>query len=180
MPTKKQLPAKQKSNSPFEIIERPDSEEFEIIERPTPPKSILKKTKKKSSKEKSSKKTKKIRFKSPEKRTYKISPGHCLRKPTTLTKEEKKERIAKYKKLAKNYMKTFCKREHIENIIRTRPQPHPKHENTGKSVGQHTLDQMKKIGIKSFIIQSIIERNEKVDRKEQDWKLNKGRAIAND
>ncbi len=36
--------------------------------------------------------------------------------------------------------------------------------------------EMKKIGMKSYIIDAVIERNETVDRPENDWKLDKGRA----
>jgi len=35
-------------------------------------------------------------------------------------------------------------------------------------------------GIKPYIMEAIIERNEKIDRPEKDWKLNIGRAIIND
>jgi UDPglucose 6-dehydrogenase len=35
---------------------------------------------------------------------------------------------------------------------------------------------MKEIGMKSFIVQAAIDRNEEVDRKEKDWLQNKGRA----
>ena len=42
----------------------------------------------------------------------------------------------------------------------------------------HSLSyEMKKIGLKSYILQSIIERNETIDRPEQDWNENKGRAV---
>jgi UDPglucose 6-dehydrogenase len=39
------------------------------------------------------------------------------------------------------------------------------------------LFQMQKENQKSFVIQSIIERNDTVDRPEKDWKNNKGRAV---
>ena len=35
---------------------------------------------------------------------------------------------------------------------------------------------MKETGMKSFIIQSAIDRNEQIDRKEKDWLQDKGRA----
>ena len=38
--------------------------------------------------------------------------------------------------------------------------------------------EMNKIGMKSFIIKNAIERNEKVDRNEQDWKSDEGRAFV--
>jgi len=38
--------------------------------------------------------------------------------------------------------------------------------------------EMKKAGMKSFIIDSVIERNETVDRSEKDWNDNKGRAVV--
>jgi len=38
--------------------------------------------------------------------------------------------------------------------------------------------EMKKTGMKSFIIDSVIERNETVDRSEKDWNDNKGRAVV--
>ena len=42
----------------------------------------------------------------------------------------------------------------------------------------HSLSyEMKKIGLKPYILQSIIERNETIDRPEQDWNENKGRAV---
>lgn len=42
----------------------------------------------------------------------------------------------------------------------------------------HSLNyEMKKIGLKPYILQSIIERNETIDRPEQDWNENKGRAV---
>jgi len=37
--------------------------------------------------------------------------------------------------------------------------------------------EMKKENMKSFIIKSAIERNEKIDRNEKDWKYNKGRSV---
>ena len=37
--------------------------------------------------------------------------------------------------------------------------------------------EMKKAGMKSFIINNVIERNETVDRSEKDWNDNKGRAV---
>lgn len=37
--------------------------------------------------------------------------------------------------------------------------------------------EMKKVGMKSYIIDNVVERNEKVDRPEQDWNSNKGRAV---
>ena len=36
---------------------------------------------------------------------------------------------------------------------------------------------MNKLGMKSYVIEAIIERNEKVDRPEKDWALDKGRAV---
>ena len=36
---------------------------------------------------------------------------------------------------------------------------------------------MKSVMMKSYIIDSMVERNEKVDRPEKDWNLNKGRAV---
>ena len=38
-------------------------------------------------------------------------------------------------------------------------------------------NEMKKIGMKSYILDSVVERNEKVDRPEKDWNSNKGRAV---
>jgi UDPglucose 6-dehydrogenase len=38
--------------------------------------------------------------------------------------------------------------------------------------------EMAKSGMKPYILESIIERNEKVDRPEKDWNENKGRAIV--
>ena len=38
--------------------------------------------------------------------------------------------------------------------------------------------EMEKTGMKSYIIKSIIDRNEKIDRPEQDWQDNKGRAVV--
>ena len=35
---------------------------------------------------------------------------------------------------------------------------------------------MKETGMKSFIVQAAIDRNEEVDRKEKDWLQKKGRA----
>ena len=37
--------------------------------------------------------------------------------------------------------------------------------------------EMKKVGMKSYIIAGAIERNENVDRNEKDWNENKGRAV---
>ena len=37
---------------------------------------------------------------------------------------------------------------------------------------------MIKSGMKPYILKSIIERNEKIDRPEQDWNNNKGRAVV--
>lgn len=41
------------------------------------------------------------------------------------------------------------------------------------------LYEMNKISMKSYIIQSMDERNDNVDRKEADWKNNKGRSVIN-
>ena len=38
--------------------------------------------------------------------------------------------------------------------------------------------EMKKAGMKSYIIENIVERNENVDRPEKDWNSNKGRAVV--
>lgn len=38
--------------------------------------------------------------------------------------------------------------------------------------------EMKKIGMKSYIIENVVERNENVDRPEKDWNSNKGRAVV--
>ena len=40
------------------------------------------------------------------------------------------------------------------------------------------LYEMKKENMKSYVLQKVIERNEKVDRKEKDWENNKGRAVV--
>ena len=37
--------------------------------------------------------------------------------------------------------------------------------------------EMKKIGMKSYIIENVVDRNETVDRSEKDWNSNKGRAV---
>ena len=37
--------------------------------------------------------------------------------------------------------------------------------------------EMNKLGMKSYVIEAIIERNETVDRPEKDWALDKGRAV---
>ena len=37
---------------------------------------------------------------------------------------------------------------------------------------------MTQVGMKPYIIDAIIERNEKVDRPEKDWKTDIGRAVA--
>lgn len=39
-------------------------------------------------------------------------------------------------------------------------------------------NEMKKIGMKSYIIDSIVNRNESVDRPEKDWNSNVGRAVV--
>jgi len=36
---------------------------------------------------------------------------------------------------------------------------------------------MNKVGMKPYVLEAIIERNEKVDRPEKDWSLDKGRAV---
>ena len=38
--------------------------------------------------------------------------------------------------------------------------------------------EMAKVGMKSYIIEGAVERNEKVDRPEHDWNSNKGRAVV--
>ena len=38
--------------------------------------------------------------------------------------------------------------------------------------------EMEKINMESYIIKNIVHRNEKVDRPEQDWNLNIGRAVV--
>ena len=40
--------------------------------------------------------------------------------------------------------------------------------------------EMHKSGMKPYIMDSIIERNDLIDRPEKDWKNNKGRAVIND
>tara|TARA_Y100001933_G_scaffold247442_1_gene280205 strand:+ start:2516 stop:3358 length:843 start_codon:yes stop_codon:yes gene_type:complete len=40
------------------------------------------------------------------------------------------------------------------------------------------LCEMKKSGLESYILQSTVDRNEKVDRKEKDWEEDKGRAVC--
>ena len=40
------------------------------------------------------------------------------------------------------------------------------------------LCEMKRSGMKSYVIEAVVERNEKVDRPENDWKLDKGRATV--
>lgn len=37
--------------------------------------------------------------------------------------------------------------------------------------------EMKKVGMKSYIIENVVNRNENVDRPEKDWNSNKGRAV---
>ena len=39
------------------------------------------------------------------------------------------------------------------------------------------LHEMKQEGMTSYVIQSVIDRNEKVDRSKKDWMANKGRAV---
>ncbi len=36
---------------------------------------------------------------------------------------------------------------------------------------------MKQTGMKSYIIENTVNRNEEVDRSEKDWNDNKGRAV---
>lgn len=38
--------------------------------------------------------------------------------------------------------------------------------------------EMESSGMKSFIINAAINRNEQVDRPEKDWNMNKGRAVV--
>ena len=38
--------------------------------------------------------------------------------------------------------------------------------------------EMEKENMKSYVLDAIITRNEKVDRPEQDWKADKGRAVS--
>ena len=40
------------------------------------------------------------------------------------------------------------------------------------------VSEMKKCGMKSYILSSVIERNETYDRKEKDWMKNKGRTVV--
>lgn len=40
------------------------------------------------------------------------------------------------------------------------------------------LYEMKQVGMTSYILQSAVDRNQKVDRNEQDWNDNKGRAVV--
>ena len=40
--------------------------------------------------------------------------------------------------------------------------------------------EMKQKGMKSYVLSSVIERNEKVDRPEKDWNNNKGRSVVGD
>ena len=40
------------------------------------------------------------------------------------------------------------------------------------------LHQMKNSNVNSYVLSSVIERNENVDRKAKDWELNKGRAVV--
>ena len=39
--------------------------------------------------------------------------------------------------------------------------------------------EMRKVGMEPYILDSIIERNEKIDRPEKDWNENEGRAVIN-
>jgi len=39
------------------------------------------------------------------------------------------------------------------------------------------LNQMNTLGMKSYIMEAVVERNNKVDRSEKDWNDNKGRAV---
>lgn len=39
------------------------------------------------------------------------------------------------------------------------------------------LNQMEEVGVKSYIIKSVVERNDNVDRKEKDWKNDIGRSF---
>ena len=41
------------------------------------------------------------------------------------------------------------------------------------------LHHMKESNMESYLIKATVERNENVDRKEQDWKLDNGRAVIN-
>ena len=36
---------------------------------------------------------------------------------------------------------------------------------------------MRKSGMEPYVLNSIIERNEKIDRPEKDWNQNKGKAV---
>ena len=40
------------------------------------------------------------------------------------------------------------------------------------------LNQMTRLGMESYILKGVVERNERVDRPEQDWKLDTGRAFS--
>jgi UDPglucose 6-dehydrogenase len=40
------------------------------------------------------------------------------------------------------------------------------------------LYEMNKIGMKSYVLRGALERNQEVDRKEEDWKDDKGRAVV--
>ena len=39
---------------------------------------------------------------------------------------------------------------------------------------------MKQCQMKSYVLDTIIKRNEEVDRPEKDWKTNKGRSVVNE
>lgn len=39
---------------------------------------------------------------------------------------------------------------------------------------------MKNVGMKPYVMEAIIERNEKIDRPEKDWASDKGRAVVDD
>ena len=40
------------------------------------------------------------------------------------------------------------------------------------------LYQMEEVGMKSYVLKAMVQRNQEVDRVEQDWKDNKGRAVV--
>lgn len=94
-----------------------------------------------------------------------------------------------------NEIENFCKMKQIDyekvkniatiddRITRSHsnvPGPDGKHGYGGTCFPKdiHSLSyQMKEMGIVPYILHASIERNEKLDRKDKDWKKNKGRSV---
>ena len=91
--------------------------------------------------------------------------------------------LEKFKKTIDEYAISFCKNENIKKESIKRSERINIIDNEIIQVGAGALDRKisnfaKENGINTPILDAVIKRNEEIDRPEQDWKADKGRAVA--